>query len=208
MAKKKQSAYSKELRRITRRIKDIEKRGYIVPSSFKEEIKSYSWQKLRTIKPRFIYSISHYISKDTGIVSGLQGRQIERQASIARQKETLRRKRITDTEEIAREGDIIYDKIVGLIDKFSTDGKIFLEDMLKYEIKRYGKDAVVRSLAKAPQTLLDNIEAEIYYERDKSSHHKSLKALADLIKGTIETEAEAKEIGQIQDAITTYENPQ
>ena len=203
MAKrKKKSAKSKELSRVTRRIKEIEKRGYIVPSEFKEEIKGYSWQKLRTIKPQTIYKISHYVAPSGEMVSGIEGRKIEREIAGKLGAQTRKRKEVQEHyDDYPEMGELIYNQLVDLIDSYPLPGAEYLRKLLDYEIERYGKNAVMKSLATLSESQIRAIQNEIYYKGKSSSHHDTLKALADLIKGTIETEEEAKEIGQVQDAL-------
>lgn len=222
MAKrKKPSAYQKEMRRINRRIRAMEKRGYLIPQAYKEELKGYSWQKLRTVKPVNIYAKAQYVNRYGTVMSGREGRAYERHRAAIRGKVTREvRERVEsgadidygedysyiyDDSDLPNIGDMVYNKLLSLMDTFPTAGSDYLKKMLSSEISKYGESAVITSLAEAPESLIRDIEQEIYYESNKSKSHKTLKALADLIKGTVESEAEAKEIGRVQDAISSFD---
>lgn len=219
MAKrKKPSAYQKEMRRINRRIRALEKRGYLIPQAYKEELKGYSWQKLRTVKPVNIYAKAQYVNRYGTVMSGREGRAYERHRAAIKGKITREVNEriesgadieygedysyIYDDSDLPNIGEMVYNKLKALIETFPTAGADYLNKMLSSEISKYGGNAVIRSLAEAPESLIRDIEQEIYYESNKSKSHKTLKALADLIKGTVESESEAREIGQIQDAIS------
>lgn len=212
-SKKKQSAKQKELRRIRRRISALEKRGYTVDKGFKESLTSLSWQKLRTIKPRQIYKEATVTTKYS-TYSGTEYRKLERQRAARKGAETrrIRQRFIANEEEYERartlidyvdiaEGDIIWDRLKGLIDQFPTAGSEYLNRLLNDEVRRYGKDAVIKTLSNLPSSFISEIEAEIYYEAKKQNHGRTLRKLADAIKGTAASIKDEQEYGIITDEI-------
>lgn len=80
------------LRRIRRFIKSAEKRGFVFSSELKENLSSYSTQKLKALTPQKLYKEARYsIGGET--VSGERGRKIERTISAKKAVETKKRKR-------------------------------------------------------------------------------------------------------------------
>ena len=83
---KKQTAYQKEVQRIKRQYKALEKRGYIIDTPIPKTLKG-----ARNLTLDKIYKKSRFINQETGeVISGKRGRELER--SRAAQKAVTTRK--------------------------------------------------------------------------------------------------------------------
>ena len=88
--------YNKELRRIKRFIREAGKRGYEwkespIPDRPKR-IRRESVEALKKKRPEYFYKKARYVNKETGeILTGLQGRQLERKAVAQKAAETKQR---------------------------------------------------------------------------------------------------------------------
>lgn len=79
--------------------------------------------------------------------------------------------------------------IANLMGAFPTNGKLLLEEMLEYEIEKYGEAAVYKAMEQNPKAIAE-VHKIVFYEDEKENLHDAFVALADLIKGTIETDLE------------------
>lgn len=82
-------------------------------------------------------------------------------------------------------GELIMQQLENLFDLFPTKGSNRLKKMLDREIINYGRDAVMRSIAQAPEEIIRQAQELVYYERDKESLHKGYIALHNMITGEI-----------------------
>lgn len=90
-----EKAYNRERRRIQRQITQMSRRGYIVPENIlpprPKRITAASVRRLQKITTPRIYERSRYIDVETGeILTGTEGRRLERQAAARRAAETRR----------------------------------------------------------------------------------------------------------------------
>lgn len=90
--------YRKERQRIQRQIKRLENRGYLTPDSvlpsIPKRITAASVRRLNKIDLTSLYSKSRYVDQSTGeVVSGLQGRKLERQSRAKKAAQTRKNKR-------------------------------------------------------------------------------------------------------------------
>ena len=99
-------------------------------------------------------------------------------------------------------GDIIMDEVQTLIDLYPRNGSEYLSNLLKSEINRYGKPAVIYALANAPVDLVELARHICYYEEDSMAMHRALEKFSLVIRGSLPTEDEAKELGAVMDSIT------
>lgn len=89
--------YNKERRRIKQFIKRAEKRGYIFPKNalpkIPKTIKRESLNRLKNITPKQLYKKAKYKSplSDNKIVSGEEGRRLERKESARKAQQTRKR---------------------------------------------------------------------------------------------------------------------
>lgn len=90
-----EKSYNRERRRIQRQITRMSRRGYIVPENIlpprPKRITAASVRRLQKITTPRIYERSRYIDVETGeILTGTEGRRLERQAAARRAAETRR----------------------------------------------------------------------------------------------------------------------
>ena len=93
-----EKAYNRERRRIQRQINRLSKRGYDVPENLlpprPKRITEASVRRLQKITTPKIYERSRFIDFESGeILSGTEGRKLERQAAARRAAETRRIRR-------------------------------------------------------------------------------------------------------------------
>lgn len=92
-----QREYAKQVKRIKQAIRRAEKRGYmfdenIIPKTPKR-ITQKAIQALKEITPNQLYKKAEYVDITTGeIISGVEGRKLERQKATEKAKETRQRK--------------------------------------------------------------------------------------------------------------------
>lgn len=193
----------------------MESRGYRIPSEMKEKIETGKYQTLKSIHNKQYAKLYKEATAeiDGDIVSGTEFRKFERQPkrSASRKSEQKATERIfesarqaQDVFEKARadlynEGEIIYSNIMELIDTYPTKGSRKLRENLKNEISRYGKEAVLQSMAQSPTQVIASAQQIIFYEDDADSIHSSYQDFADLIRGTIPSAEDSMETGDLMD---------
>ena len=218
-------AMTKARKRQINRLRGIfnraEKKGFSWSEEYKQSILSASTQKQRHIKPIQLYKQATYKGKK-GIVSGLEGLQERRQK---KPKLTKREKWLMTPEgqeywkqtqnilmndmlpdEIFKkeidEGKVIYDRIEKMINEYSEqEGAELLRKSLHYDIERFGLNNVLKGLGNAPDEAIKTAQTVIFYSDSmgKENKHRAFKAFFDIIRGTIPTAEESKEIGSYLD---------
>lgn len=93
-----EKAYNRERRRIQRQITRMSQRGYDVPENIlpprPKRITEASVRRLQKITTPKLYERSRYIDLETGeLLTGTEGRRLERQATARRAAETRRQRR-------------------------------------------------------------------------------------------------------------------
>lgn len=93
-----EKAYNRERRRIQRQITRMSQRGYDVPENIlpprPKRITEASVRRLQKITTPKLYERSRYIDLETGeLLTGTEGRRLERQAAALRAAETRRQRR-------------------------------------------------------------------------------------------------------------------
>ena len=218
MAKKRkltpaEQAYNKELRRINRSIKAAEKRGFIfnlkiLPPRPKKITKA-SVQRLKKITPETLYKKASYQTDDFQILSGEEGRKLERSRASKKVAETARRKKqaflpsaqkstipqgprkgppsivdsvlVTVEELIARfpDGNIWTD----WQEKLHRKNKNMLEGMLNTQIMLYGRATIAYRFEKSAAQVVDLAEQIIYGDSKEEDFQIDIQAMARIIKG-------------------------
>lgn len=123
--------------------------------------------------------------------------------------EQIRRMQDAVDKENARlfsEGQIIFDNINEMIESYPTKGSKALSNILKSEIRKYGKESVLRQMAKAPEQSIAYARTICFYEDDDDALATAITEFIDVITGTIPTENESKEIGNLLDDMTDIED--
>lgn len=200
-AKKKQKISQKRKEKLTRK-------GSGKISQKKQGKKQ---RKIKLIKNNKSLDISKEIDEALSIdrknFSERMERIKEQRKNSRQQNETP--KRIEENEQqnerdYATIGSIIYYQINELIDEYPTLGAKYLENLLKSEISKFGFDCVMYALANSDADLVTKAQNIVYYEDDSDYMHNALLHFSLLIRQSLPTEEEAKDLGIIQDSITSF----
>lgn len=206
--------YNKERNRIKRFIRYAEKRGYVFEPNLlppkPKTITSGSIRRLSKIRPAQLYKKAYAISVVTGQPITVEQRKREiRQEASRKAWETRRRKK--DEEEYNRiKNDrewqqtfsttkLVWDKVqsmianVGVQQSQSAD---LLNNLLNSEIKKYGVDSVMYSIAQASEDFLSTCEVIIRYHPSSNVSRTAVQHLYTLISGNIPSDAEQAEIDE------------
>lgn len=108
--------------------------------------------------------------------------------------------------QLYQEGERVYDELVRLIDQYPTAGAQSLKDSLANEIRKYGKDNVLKSIGMAPQEVIRRATEIVYYEENATAIHGAFLDLYEIISGTAPTDEEAKELGDTLDEMTDFDS--
>ena len=178
-----QREYAKQVRRIKSAVKRAEKRGYIfnddiIPQT-PNRITKKAIQKLQEMTAQKLYEKAQYIVQETGeMLSGAEGRKIERKKAAKKAQQTRQRKKKWDSfwgddptetgdEYYPDGGDIIYSNVVeSFISRLSEPTPDYLINMRG---KRYKKRAaVIQESERAKHTLL-SITNDVIAREGKSA---------------------------------------
>lgn len=206
--------YNKERNRIKRFIRNAEKRGYVFEPNLlppkPKTITSGSIRRLSKIRPAQLYNKAYAISAVTGQPITVEQRKREiRQESARKSWETRRRKKDqedynrikTDREwqQTFHTSKLVWDKVqsmianVGVQQSQSAD---LLNNLLNSEIKKYGADTVMYSIAQASEDFLATCEVIIRYHPSSAVSRTAVQHLYTLISGNIPSDAEQAEIDE------------
>lgn len=215
--------YNKERNRIKRFIRNAEKRGYVFEPNLippkPKTITSGSIRRLSKIRPAQLYNKAYAISAVTGqpITVAQRKREI-REAAARKAWETRRRKkdqadynRIKSNKEwqqMFHTSRIVWDKVqsmianVGVQQSHSAD---LLNNLLNSQIKQYGADIVLYSIAQASEDFLSTCEVIIKYHPDSAVSRTAVQHLYTLISGNLPSDAEQAEIDKAIASDETWE---
>jgi len=126
------------------------------------------------------------------------------------------------THGVVNEGDLILDQINSLISFYDTPGKKYLQNLLNYEMEKYGRDKVLSALSMLEDNdpdLIAEIQNLIFYQEHGTANHahRAFKSLAQAIHSVGEgyhTDTEenkmefAKALGDAMSAMEVYEDVQ
>ncbi len=199
-----EQAYNKELRRINRFIKAAEKRGFIftlkiLPPKPKKITKA-SVQRLKKITPETLYKKASYQTDDFRIVSGLEGRKLERSRAAKKQASMLSRQKPTTPQGPRKGPPSIVDSVLATVEELIArfpDGNIWtewqeklhskhkniLEGMLNTQIMLYGRATIAYRFEKAAAQVVDLAEQIIYGDSKEEDFQIDIQAMARIIKG-------------------------
>lgn len=208
-----EQAYNKELRRINRFIKAAEKRGFIfnlkiLPSRPKKITKA-TVQRLKKITPETLYKKASYQTDDFQILSGEEGRKLERSRASKKAAETARRKKqafLPSAQksiilQAPRKGPpSIVDSVLATVEELIArfpDGNIWtdwqeklhrkhknmLEGMLNTQIMLYGRATIAYRFEQAAAQVVDLAEQIIYGDSKEEDFQIDIQAMARIIKG-------------------------
>jgi hypothetical protein len=107
------------------------------------------------------------------------------------------------------EGEIILNNLWDLIDQYPTKGAEYLKNLLNSEIRQFGEKKVKEALAQMPDYVIKQVQEVVHYigkyiDEDGNdtgdATHQTLNDFAEMLKGTILTLDEAKEVGETTDS--------
>lgn len=104
--------------------------------------------------------------------------------------------------ELYKEGEITYNEIIDKIDAYPSEGSLLLNEALKFEIEKYGKENVLKAMGQIPQSYIKMAQDIVYYEKGKEAIHSATKTFFELIKNTILDAEELKQLGETMDQMT------
>ena len=215
--------YNKERNRIKRFIRNAEKRGYVFEPNLippkPKTITSGSIRRLSKIRPAQLYNRAYAISAVTGQPITVEQRKREIRVEASRKAwETRRRKK--DQEEYNRiksdkewqqkfnTSKLVWDKVQDMIASVSvqqSQSADLLNNLLNSEIKKYGADSVLYSIAQASEDFLSTCEVIIRYHPSSAVSRTAVQHLYTLISGNIPSDAEQAEIDKAIDDDETWE---
>ncbi len=229
MAKKRkptqaEKEYKKQRQRIQRFIKSAEKRGFMfdqrVLPPVPKKITKASVQRLAKITPTVLYKKAVYTTLNNEIVSGEEGRKLEKKAA---QKKSQRTRNIQNIDKsgITKPGqppsivDSVLSAVEDLIARF-PDGndwkewqyqlhekhKNILKGMLETQIMLSGRTAVAMRLQNATEDIVQMVERIIYGDSKDEAFQADIGWFAQIVKGDNLT---AEEALYIQDLANEYE---
>ena len=102
------------------------------------------------------------------------------------------------------EGDVVYERLIELINTHSSTGSERLLKALEEEISTYGYDRVVAALALAPEAAIKAAQEIVFYPNGGttgSEAHKAFIKLGDIISGTVRSEQDSMDIGDVLDSM-------
>lgn len=175
---KQNQAYAKELARINRQRKRMEKRGYIFdkPAPQKKEAPSQKdVNALKKITTEQLYKQAEYVSLDTGeIISGTAGRRQERSTASKKAAQTRKQKaRQKEQQAIPFESDIVVSNFKGYYrDMFPNSAGPVFAVWVDELIGKYGVESVAEMLQKAWNAGI-RIDRKIAYGKNLLMSHLS-----------------------------------
>lgn len=216
--------YNKERNRIKRFIRNAEKRGYVFEPNLippkPKTITSGSIRRLSKIRPAQLYNKAYAISAVTGqpITVEQRKREIREEASRKawetrrRKKDQMEYNRIKSNkewEQTFHASRLVWDKVqsmianVGIQQSQSAD---LLNNLLNSEIKKYGADSVLYSIAQASEDFLSTCEVIIRYHPSSDVSRTAVQHLYTLISGNLPSDEEQAEIDKALANDETWED--
>lgn len=215
--------YNKERNRIKRFIRYAEKRGYVFEPNLippkPKTITSGSVRRLSKIRPAQLYKKAYAISAVTGqpITVEQRKREIKNEAS-RKAWETRRRKKDQEDynriksnrewQQMFHASSLVWDKIQSMIANVGvqqSESADLLNNLLNSEIKKYGADTVMYSIAQASEDFLATCEVIIRYHPSSAVSRTAVQHLYTLISGNLPSDAEQAEIDNALASDETWE---
>lgn len=215
--------YNKERNRIKRFIRNAEKRGYVFEPNLlppkPKTITSGSIRRLSKIRPAQLYKKAYAISAVTGQPITVEQRKREIRSEASRKAwETRRRKKDqedynriksnSEWQQMFNVSSLVWDKIQSMIANVGVEqsqSADLLNNLLNSEIKKYGADTVMYSIAQASEDFLATCEVIIRYHPSSAVSRTAVQHLYTLISGNIPSDAEQAEIDEALASDETWE---
>ena len=198
MAKNKRQ---KHINRIRRFIRNAEKRGYQFPQEVKDNLSTYSTQKLKSITPKSLYEQATTEKFGTPM-SGTRARSIERSLSAKKGAKTRAEKSGKDY--IPKFTDIILSNVEAMIAQAETNpvyvghgrttaqNASILKEGLQQEYATYGRDNVAMACEQAPDEIMVRAKESIMASSSEACIAHVIDAI-QVIRGYIPTIDETKQ---------------
>ena len=215
--------YNKERNRIKRFIRYAEKRGYVFEPNLippkPKTITSGSVRRLSKIRPSQLYKKAYAISAVTGQPITVEQRKREIRDEASRKAwETRRRKKDQEDynriksnrewQQMFHASSLVWNKIQSLIANVGvqqSQSADLLNNLLNSEIKKYGADTVLYSIAQASEDFLATCEVIIRYHPSSAVSRTAVQHLYTLISGNLPSDAEQAEIDKALASDETWE---
>lgn len=215
--------YNKERNRIKRFIRNAEKRGYVFEPNLippkPKTITSGSVRRLSKIRPAQLYKKAYAISAVTGQPITVEQKKREIKSEASRKAwETRRRKKDQEDynriksnrewQQMFHASSLVWDKIQSLIANVGvqqSQSADLLNNLLNSEIKKYGADTVLYSIAQASEDFLATCEVIIRYHPSSAVSRTAVQHLYTLISGNLPSDAEQAEIDKALASDETWE---
>ena len=215
--------YNKERNRIKRFIRNAEKRGYVFEPNLippkPKTITRASVGRLSKIRPPQLYKKAYAISSVTGQPITVEQRRREIRAEASRKAwETRRRKKDQedynriksnrDWQQMFNSSRLVWDKIQSMIANVGvqqSESANLLNNLLNSEIKKYGAETVLYSIAQASEDFLSTCEVIIRYHPSSAVSRTAVQHLYVLISGNLPSDAEQAEIDKALARDETWE---
>ena len=206
--------YNKERNRIKRFIRNAEKKGYVFEPNLlppkPKTITSGSIRRLSKIRPAELYRKAYAISAVTGqpITVEQRKREIREEASRKawetrrRKKDEAEYKRIKtnrEWQEMFHASKLVWDKVQNMIANVGvqqSESADLLNNLLNSEVKKYGVDCVLYTIAQVSEDFLATCEVIIKYNPNSGASKTAVQHLYTLISGNLPSSEEQKEIDE------------
>ena len=215
--------YNKERNRIKRFIRNAEKRGYVFEPDLlppkPKTITSGSVRRLSKIRPAQLYNKAYAVSTVTGQPITVEQRKREIREEASRKAWETRRmkkdqadynriKSDREWQQMFHASKLVWDKVQGMIANVGvqqSQSADMLNNLLNSEIKKYGVDSVMYSIAQASEDFVSTCEVIIKYHPSSAVSRTAVQHLYTLISGNLPSYAEQAEIDKALDNDETWE---
>lgn len=188
------SDYMKERRKVQRRIRDIEKRGYTVDKRILPPIPKRPTQasinRLKAITPEKIYKKSTYTTSEGQVIKGTERRKQEKRESARKAARTRKERKKREVYEVTdfppgEEADIIITRLFDMIkgyDDYHENTAQILRNEINAQIENMGKDRFAQYIAQQDE-LPPLIEKALNYKVGTPQHSAALIDAIVIIRG-------------------------
>lgn len=217
---KKQTKTERLRSNVKRTIREAEKRGYRFSDEVKQKVATGKYQTLAALqrgKYKALYDKASYLTEGGAIISGTRARNvyIPQKAAEKAARTRQRRKKVSEAAvaaapapaipeisvRVINEGELIFSNITQMISEFPTPGAKGLQSYLSEQISKYGKNALLKAMANAPQQIVEHAQTLVMYNSNKVIHARAYRNFVHLMSGSFANISEQKAIGAMQDQL-------
>lgn len=196
----------KRLRYITKTVSRLKSLGYVFEAQFESDRQFFRYNSIEFLNSiDFNYMLSKTIHYYKGsFISGTDFHKLPKE-----ERKPYETKEIYDIngeviEELPQIKNIVYNRIINLIDNFPTKGARHLRKMLNKEISDYGLDVVASAFEQLPEEAIQEAERIAYYSDSGDNIDRAFKRLHDIIQGYISDNAQNQVISEITGDFADY----